>query len=48
MEYVRKILSANQIKGLNGVKEALGYLKNNYSVALMVDQRVSEFKIPFF
>ena len=29
-------------KGLNGVKEALGYLKNNYSVALMVDQRVSE------
>ena len=51
MEYVRKnFVCENQIKkGLNGVKEALGYLKNNYSVALMVDQRVSEgLKIPFF
>ena len=50
MEYVRKnFVYENQIKkGLNGVKEAL-YLKNNYSVALMVDQRVSEgSKIPFF
>ena len=29
-------------KGLGGVKESLEYMKNGYSVALMVDQRVSE------
>ena len=51
MEYLRKtFVCKNQIKkGLNGVKEALGYMKNGYSVALMVDQRVSEgSKIKFF
>ena len=44
MEYLRKtFVCKNQIKkGLNGVKEALGYMKNGYSIALMVDQRVSE------
>ena len=51
MEYLRKtFVCKNQIKkGLNGVKEALGYMKNGYSIALMVDQRVSEgSKIKFF
>ncbi len=44
MEYLRRnFVCKNQIKkGLNGVKESLGYMKNGYSVALMVDQRVSE------
>jgi len=44
MEYLRKnFVCENQIKkGLNGVKESLEYMKNGYSVALMVDQRVSE------
>ena len=44
MEYLRKnFVCKNQIKkGLNGVKESLEYMKNGYSVALMVDQRVRE------
>ena len=44
MEYLRKnFVCKHQIKkGLNGVKESLEYMKNGYSVALMVDQRVSE------
>ena len=44
MEYLRKtFVCENQIKkGLNGVKESLKYIKKGYSVALMVDQRVSE------
>ena len=44
MEYLRRnFVCKNQIKkGLNGVKESLEYMKNGYSVALMVDQRVSE------
>jgi len=51
MEYVRrKYVCKNQIKkGLPGVKVAINYIKNNFSVALMIDQRVSEGeKIPFF
>ncbi len=51
MEYLRKtFVCKNQIKkGLNGVKESLEYMKNGYSVALMVDQRVSEGpRISFF
>ena len=51
MEYVRrKYVCKNQIKkGLPGVKDAINYIKNNFSVALMIDQRVSEGqKIPFF
>ena len=51
MEYLRKnFVCKNQIKkGLNGVKEALGYMKKGYSIALMVDQRVSEgSKVNFF
>ena len=44
MEYLRKtFVCQKQIKkGLNGVKESLEYMKKGYSVALMVDQRVSE------
>ena len=44
MEYLRKTyVCKNQIKkGLNGVKDSLKYMKKGYSVALMVDQRVSE------
>ena len=44
MEYLRKnFVCKNQIKkGLNGVKESLEYMKKGYSIALMVDQRVSE------
>ena len=51
MEYVRKkYVCNNQIKkGRKGVKESVEYIKNNYSIALMVDQRVSEGeKIKFF
>ena len=51
MEYLRKtFVCKNQIKkGLNGVKESLEYMKKGYSVALMVDKRVSEGpRIKFF
>ena len=46
----RKYICKNQIKkGINGVREAIEFIKNNHSVALMVDQRVSEGeKIDFF
>ncbi len=44
MEYLRKkYVCKNQIKkGISGVREAIEYLKKDYSVALMIDQRVSE------
>jgi len=51
MEYLRKkYICQNQIKkGLIGVKDSIQYIKNNFSVALMIDQRVSEGKnLPFF
>ena len=51
MEYVRKkYVCKNQIKkGLSGVKDTISYIKNNFSIALMIDQRVSEGKkIPLF
>ena len=51
MEHVRKkYVCKNQIKkGRRGVKESVEYIKNNHSIALMVDQRVSEGeKIKFF
>ena len=51
MEYLRKkFICKNQIKkGRSGIKEAIEYLNKNYSVALMIDQRVSEGKsLPFF
>ena len=46
MEHVRrKYVCKNQIKkGIAGVKSAIKYIKNNCSVALMIDQRVSEGK----
>ena len=44
MEYLRKkYVCKNQIKkGINGVREVIEYVKNNHSIALMIDQRVSE------
>tara|TARA_Y100000591_G_C21842179_1_gene706369 strand:+ start:2237 stop:3097 length:861 start_codon:yes stop_codon:yes gene_type:complete len=51
MEYLRrKFVCKNQIKkGINGVREAIDYIKKRYSIALMIDQRVSEGeKINFF
>ena len=44
MEYLRKkYVCRNQIKkGINGVREAIEYIKNDHSIALMIDQRVSE------
>ena len=51
MEYLRKkYICKNQIKkGRAGVKDAINYIQNKFSVALMIDQRVSEGKkLPFF
>jgi len=51
MELVRKkYICKNQIKkGLPGVKSTITFLQNNFSIALMIDQRVSEGKrLPFF
>ena len=51
IEYVRRTyVCRNQIKkGIAGVKDSINYLKKNYSIALMIDQRVSEGKrLPFF
>ena len=51
MEILRKkYICENQIKkGLVGVKESIYYIKKKISIALMIDQRVSEGKrLPFF
>ncbi len=51
MEHLRrKYVCKNQIKkGLNGVREAIEFIKKNYCIALMIDQRVSEGeRISFF
>ena len=51
MEYVRrKYVCQNQIKkGISGIRHSVEYLKKNHSIALMIDQRVSEGrKIPLF
>ena len=50
MEFLRKkFICENQIKkGLNGVREAIEYIKNDFSIALMIDQRVSEGVKPIF
>ena len=51
MEDIRKkYICKNQIKkGISGTKEILKFFKNNTSVALMIDQRVSEgIKCKFF
>ncbi len=44
MEYLRKkYVCQNQIrKGINGVRESIDYIKKKHSIALMIDQRVSE------
>ena len=51
MEYLRKkYICKNQIKkGINGVRDSINYIKDGYSIALMIDQRVSEGeKLNFF
>ena len=51
MEYLRrKYICKNQIKkGMSGLRHAVSFLQNKTSIALMVDQRVSEGnRIPFF
>jgi len=51
MEYLRKkYICKNQIqKGIKGVKDSIKYIDNGHSIALMIDQRVSEgIKIKFF
>tara|TARA_B100000686_G_C16412018_1_gene772710 strand:- start:147 stop:809 length:663 start_codon:yes stop_codon:yes gene_type:complete len=51
MEYIRiKYICSNQIpKGRMGMREIVNKVKNGYSIALMVDQRVGEgLSIPFF
>ena len=51
MEFLRKkYVCNNQIKkGINGVRDAISLIKNKYSIALMIDQRVSEGeRIDFF
>ncbi len=51
MEYLRKkYICKNQIKkGINGVKKTIEHIKSGHSIALMIDQRVSEGeKIKFF
>ncbi len=51
MEYLRKkFVCRNQIKkGINGVRDAINFIREKYCIALMIDQRVSEGeKINFF
>ena len=51
MEFLRKkYVCKHQIKkGLKGVKDSINYIQKGYSIALMIDQRVSEGeKINFF
>ncbi len=50
MEYLRrKYVCKNQIKkGIQGVKQAIEYIKKDHCIALMVDQRVSEGEIVDF
>ena len=50
MEFLRKkYICPNQIKkGIKGVRETIEYLKKDYSIALMIDQRVSEGNKIFF
>ena len=44
MEFLRrKYVCKNQIKkGINGVRETIGFIKKNHCIALMIDQRISE------
>lgn len=51
MEFIRRrYVCPNQIKkGINGVRDTVKFIKRKYSIALMIDQRVSEGeKIDFF
>jgi KDO2-lipid IV(A) lauroyltransferase len=50
MEFLRrKYVCKNQIKkGIKGVRKAINYIRENKSIALMIDQRVSEGEKIFF
>ena len=51
MEYLRKknVCKYQIKKGISGVRDAIKFLKKDYSIAMMIDQRVSEGeKINFF
>mgnify|MGYP006134995461 FL=1 len=51
MEKTRRTnICNNQIKkGISGIRETISYIQSNYSIALMVDQRVTEgARLPFF
>ena len=51
MEFIRKkYVCQNQVKkGIHGLKDAVNYIKNGFSLALMVDQRLGEGeKVKFF
>ena len=51
MEYLRKknVCRYQIKKGISGVRDAIKFLKKDYSIAMMIDQRVSEGeKINFF
>ena len=51
MEHLRrKYVCNNQIKkGMAGIRHVMNYVNKNYSIALMMDQRVSEgIRVPFF
>ena len=51
MEYLRRKYVCNfQIKkGIKGVRDSMNFIKNGFSIALMIDQRVSEGeKVKFF
>ena len=50
MEKIRKnFICKNQIKkGISGLREILNFFKKNTSVAIMIDQRVTEGKCNLF
>ena len=50
MEYLRKkYICKNQIKkGINGVRDTIQHIKKGRSIALMIDQRVSEGELVAF
>ena len=44
MEFLRRryVCKFQIRKGIRGVRESIEYLKKDFSIALMIDQRVSE------
>ena len=46
MEFLRRrfVCKIQIKKGINGVRDAINYIKQDYSIALMIDQRVMKEK----